>query len=213
MFHFHRFVKSGILKDSYKDCLILYFKKNRIRKLKFNMLDASFIKNEHGLRSDKVGRNRYFSNKNSTKISNLVDSNGIVLSSVIFPGNRNDSIFAKDTISSILIDIFPKKHQNHNRCKQYLLADGAYYSNDIINSCKLLGYHTLIPQNKHVKDPKKIITWNKYEKSTYSKRIKVENHFCWIKKNRRLKNRYERYSENFGGFLYLAYLKLISKYL
>jgi hypothetical protein len=69
-----------------------------------------------------------------------------------------------------------QKYINHNRYKQYILADKGYYSQNNINYLNLNGY---IPIIEIKKDSNKIkFMPNKY-KQLYKKRIIVENYILY----------------------------------
>lgn len=213
-FHYRRFVNVHLFKNTYQETLIKYMKRNKTGKLKYTSTDTIIIKNRSGLIGDKVSRNKYFKNKNCTKISKLVDSNGISLHTLIDNGSKHDSTFVSEHLKSNIIDTCTLKYKCSNRHKQYFLADAAYDTKNIITMCNNYGYKVIIPQNiKNIKDPKKLRHLNKFEKKTYKNRIKVENHFSWIQHNKRLHCRNERYSHIFEEFVYLADLIIISKYL
>jgi hypothetical protein len=73
-----------------------------------------------------------------------------------------------------------QKYINHNRYKQYILADKGYYSQNNINYLNLNGYIPIIAvNNRNTKDSNKIkFMPNKY-KQLYKKRIIVENYILY----------------------------------
>ena len=73
-----------------------------------------------------------------------------------------------------------------------------------------MNYNRLIAQNKrNIKDPKKLIKFNKREKWMYNKRLVIERTFNKMKINRRICLRYDSKIENFMGFVYLSLIKLL----
>ena len=122
----------------------------------------------------------------------------IPLASILSKGSTNDGKLLNETFDSFLVNIDPLKYKNNNKYKQYLLADKGYDFKKIFQFGNQHGYTVIIPQNKrNIKDPQKIRFFTKFQEKKYNKRIIVENHFCWIKKNRRLLHRYDRYSVNY----------------
>jgi hypothetical protein len=96
-------------------------------------------------------------------------------------------------IDKRIINCNTKKYQNHNRFKQYLLADSGYDS--IENHRKLImkGYVPLIVQNRrNIKNKKLIRKMNNKQKEIYKKRTIIENYHSWIKKFSKIKSLYER---------------------
>ena len=84
--------------------------------MKTIIVDRKAINNGH----QSIGRNKYYMNKKVTKISSIVDINGIILSLLLFQGNDADVKRAYDTIDRIIYS--PKK-------KRILLADAGYRLN------------------------------------------------------------------------------------
>ena len=73
----------------------------------------------------------------------------------------------------------------------------------------LHGYTPVIPyrcNNKNID-----ILSNNYNKLKviYKSRIKIENTFCIIKKNRRVDQLFEKTLESYNSFLFLAFIRLI----
>ena len=73
-----------------------------------------------------------------------------------------------------------------------------------------MNYKPLIAQNRrNIKDPTKLIVFNRLEKKMYNKRLVIERTFNKMKMNRKLCLRYESKIENFIGFIYLSLLKIL----
>ena len=57
-------------------------------------IDSTIIYNKYGI--NKIGRNKFYKNKNTTKISLMTDINGFPLSIFFMKGNYHDnSVFNK----------------------------------------------------------------------------------------------------------------------
>ena len=207
-FHLKFFRDNEIFQKIYISLLLIYFKKNKMGKLKYQIIDSSFIQNINGI--DCIGRNKYFKNKKGTKISFIIDDKKIPISIVLDKGNVNDGQFIEKHLQNMLIDTNTKKFVNNNRYKQYFLGDKGYDSQKIRNILSEKGYIPLIDYNKrNTRDPKKIKKLNKKDKIKYKKRIKVENIFCYLKKNKRIRLREEKYCKSYLSFIYMGLIKFL----
>lgn len=208
--HYNFFYKNHIFKHIYILLLNKYFKNNKTSKLKNQYIDTCFIKNINGI--DKIGRNKYYKNKNVSKLSIISDINGIPISILLKKGNKHDSQFIKEHIDKMLIITNTKKYKNHNRYKQNFMGDKGYDSKEKRTYLINKGYTLIIPYNKrNTKNPDKIKKLTKIEKKKYKKRIKIENVFCWITKNKKIATRNEKYAISYLNFVYMALIKIIIK--
>lgn len=199
---------NNIFKLAYQQLLNKYYLSQCTCKLKFQLLDTSHINNEYC--TDNLGRNPYYKNKKGFKISLLTDKDGITFSPLIKPSNISDSKIVEEHFNNLLINPNTFKYKNHNRYKQYLLADKGYDSKEIRNLLENKGYIPIIPYNKrNTKDKKKIKHLTVKEKKIYKKRIKIENLNSWIKKNRRLSNIYDKSCQTYTSYLFLGLLKIL----
>lgn len=205
--HFLFLSKNNIFRDCYLSLLEKYFNKNKSGKLKYQYIDTSFIINQNGL-SKNIARNKYYKNKKGYKISAITDNNGIPISILVKNGAVNDAKFIDEHFNNLFIVTNTDRLKKHNKYKQYMMADKGYDSKEFRQKCTLKGYQVIIPFNKrNTKDPNKIKTLNEKEKLKYKKRIKVENLFCWLKKNKRIKEINDKYLDSYISFLYLAIIK------
>jgi len=82
----------------------------------------------------------------------------------------------------LLIKTNTRKYKNHNRFKQYFLADKGYDTKVNRKILKNEHYIPIIAYNKrNTNNPNKINKLTKFEKNKYKKRIIVENYFGWLK--------------------------------
>lgn len=51
----------------------------------------------------------------------------------------------------------------------------------------------------------------KAEKNIYKNRIKIENCFSWLFKNRRISRRYDKHISTYYAFLFISLIKIIIK--
>lgn len=146
------------------------------------------------------------------KITSLVSTNGIPISIQVDGGNKYDSPILPNVVNNCVIDCNTKKYANHNRYKQYLLADSGYDSKS--NNQLLLdkGYIPIILQNKrNIKNTKLIRKLNKKHKKIYKKRIIVENYHSWLKKFQKIASLYERNIDSYKGLLLLGISVIINR--
>ena len=194
VYHFNKFRDNGIFKKSLNKLLKIY--KKDIKKKNIDYLtDTSFIKNNIGI--DHIGRNPIFKNKNCFKLSFLSDSSGIPLDIQIGAGNISEKTYMEKHIEYVI--------KNKSNKKTNLLADAGYDSSDIRNKLINNGIHPIIPFNKrNTKNIDKIRYLNNIDKKIYRKRIKIENLFSWIKKNKRVSEINEKSIRSYYNFIYLA---------
>lgn len=190
--YFKKLKKLDVFKDVYKTVLKLC--KIDYRKLS---IDCTLIKNRYGVNC--IGRNHYDRNRNATKISTIVDKNGIPLSTVFSSGNIHDVKLFLETINNLPND----KPVPSNKKPQYILADKGYDDSKIRNYLNQKGYKYRIPVKRNSKK-KKSITHN-----NDNDRIKVENFFSWIRNYRSINIRYDKDISSFIARYYFAISILI----
>jgi DDE family transposase len=115
----------------------------------------------------------------------------------------------EDTLSKLFIRLKTYKYRNHNRYKQYMLADKGYYSKHNINRLKTEGYIPIISVNRRNTKSKQLKELSKREKIIYKKRLKVENYFGWIKRYPKIDKLYEKNIDNYYSLLLLVSAILI----
>lgn len=210
-YHFKLFVRFKILDEFYKYLLDRYFKKRFTSKLKYNLIDSTVFVNKYGI--DLKGRNKQYRFKNTTKLSIISDSHGVPISLYLDKGSEHDSKILMNHFDNTLIDTKTFKFKNHNRYKQYILADSGYDSKKLFKLFENKGYNFIIPQNKrNIKDVNLIKKFNCNQKKIYKKRIIVENLFCYLKSsNKRISQRVEKKSENFKGFILIGLIRILFK--
>ena len=163
-YHFKRFVKYKIFKKTYQQILNLYILTNDSN---VHIIDTTDIKNRHGI--SKIGRNKYYKNKKITKLSSIVDTNGITLSVFIDSGNKYDTELVSNTINNLLVST---KH------KRKMLGDRGYDSNKTRQLLQQNNYEPIIPQNiRNIKNLNKIRIFNYEETKIYKQRIKIKNSY------------------------------------
>lgn len=187
--HFSRFVKNNIFLKLYNKIKNIYLKKYIKNENKL-LIDSTIIYNKFGI--NKIGRNKFYKNKNTTKISLMTDIYGFPLSVLFMKGNYHDnSVFDKHIRDSLLL--LPNKQIK-------IIADKAYSSKKNYSLLDSKNITHIIPPRRNMK----LALNYKYNKDEYIKRIKIEHIFSRLKMYRRLNFRYEKYLRYFSGFVYLA---------
>jgi len=204
-YHFKKFSKNHVFGNVYKELISKYFKTNVSGKLKYLSIDTSFVKNEY---ASNVAFNGYYKKKRLSKLSLVVDSNGVPLSTVLARGNINDSKLLDRNIQNMLINIVPKTQNNKH--KRYFLADASY---DTANVRQTITSMNITPMIRHIQRKRKDMTQNKRftkkETSIYNRRIIIENCFSWLYKNRRTNKRYDKSNSTYMSFVYMAFIRIL----
>ena len=125
--HFSSWSACGVFRTAYNSLLRLYSR--RTRRGEFHCIDSTYVKNIFGI--DCVGRNPTDRGRNATKVSAIVNDEGVPLSLVAFPGNTSDYNTVDETIRSCLST--PKRG-----CPMY--ADKGYDSARVRDSFRREGY-------------------------------------------------------------------------
>lgn len=194
---------------------ISFLKNNKILSyadLKNNFIDSSNIRNKHGI--DCIERNFADKCKKGTKISVITSKSGIPLSSILIPCNIHDINTVLDTVNNSFISLEKSK----------LGGDKGYISKNLKEVLKKYYKISLITCNKKKRRTNEKIKYdkinnitnkqvpnNKNETKFLKNRIIVENMFSWIKNNKRIQIRYDKYYKNYQSFVYLSFIKLVIK--
>lgn len=188
--HYTQFVKNNIFLRLFEKIKREYLNKYMLEQQTL-YIDSTIIYNKNG--TNKIGRNKFYKNKKTTKISLMTDKNGFPLSIFFMKGNYHDnSIFHKHIKDAKLI--VPNK-------KKTIIADKAYSSK---NNYKLLednNFNHIIPPRKNMK----IAKIYKYDNKEYIKRIKIEHIFARLKMYKRIEQRNDKLLRNYSGFTHLAF--------
>jgi transposase len=200
-YHFIKFSKANVFKNVYLELLNRYFKTNKAGKLKYLSIDSSFILNAY---ASNVGYNGFYKKKKLSKLSLIVDSNGIPISILLAKGNKADPSLFQLNIDKLLISI--DYNNDNNKHKRYFLADAAYDSRRINDDIKQLNITPIIWRSRRAKNLQK---FNKKETAIYKNRIIVENCFSWIFKCRRVNRRYDKNINTYMSFIFASLCRLL----
>lgn len=150
-YHFNKFCKLNVFRKVYMELIDKYFRSNKSNKLKYLSIDTSFIKNEYASDTN-FG---YCKKKRTSKLSLVVDSNGIPISALLDKGSISDQDLLFKNLEETFVDII--YGSNNNKHKRYMLADSIYDTKSIHDKIKALGIEPIISPNKrNTKDKKKI---------------------------------------------------------
>lgn len=204
-YHFKKFSDNRVFENVYKSLLSKYFRTNISGKLKYLSIDSSFIKNEY---ASNVAFNGCYKKKRLSKLSLIVDSNGIPISVIMARGNYADQTLFYKNINNMFVEI--KQLKNNNKHKRYFMADAAYDVSKIRNKIESLNIKPVI---WHVKRNRIDKTKNKNmtdkERQIYKKRIIIENSFSWLFKNRRTNRRYDKADKAYMSYVYMAFTNIL----
>ena len=208
--------KLGIYEAVHKSSLNKYLKTTkRTEELKYQSIDSTFVRDINGSEeSNYSGTYKCRKSESALGISvtEIVTTKGIPLSISIDGANKYDSTLLPAAIDNIVINCDTKKYKNHNRFKQYLLADKGYDSKENHKLCIKKGYTPLIAQNRrNIKNKKLLRKMNTKQKNIYKKRHIIENYHSWIKKMAKINCLYERNIHHYKGLLLLGISIIINR--
>lgn len=206
---YNEWVKLGVFEDVYETSLKKYLKNTKItEELKYQSIDSTFIEDINGSKYASysgIYKRRKGESSKGIKITSIVTTNGIPISVSINTAKNNDTPILPNAIKNIVINCNTKRYSNHNRFKQYFLADSGYDSKNNIKLIKKLGYTSLIKYNKkNTKNKNLMRIFNKKQEKIYKKRNIIENYHSWFKKFIKIKCLYEHKIENYRGLLLLG---------
>jgi transposase len=188
--HYTKFVKYNIFIKLFKKIKSEYLNK-KLNETHTLYIDSTIVYNKNGV--NKIGRNKFYKNKKTTKISLMTDKNGFPLSILFMKGNYHDTTVFNKHIRDAKI-IMPK-------VKKTIIADKAYASKKNYKLLEDNNFNHIIPPRKNMKLAKTY----KYDHIEYKKRIKIEHIFGRLKLFRRIDQRNDKLLRNYSGFTYLAF--------
>lgn len=188
--HFQKFVSFNIFQRLFSKIRHKYLDKY-LHPTATLLIDSTFVFNKNGI--NKIGRNKFYKNKNCTKISLMTDIYGFPLSIFFMKGNYHDMRTFKNHIKDACI-LLPNK-------PKIILADKAYASKDVYDDLQNKNITHIIPPRKNMQLAKTY----QYSKQLYTKRIKIEHIFGRLKMIKRITNRYDKLLKSFAAFVHLAF--------
>lgn len=212
----YEWIKLGVYERVYKNSLTKYLKTTRkTDELKYQSIDSTFIEDINGSKYasyNNIYKRRKGESSKGIKITSLVTTNGIPISVKINQGNNYDSPLLPQVVNKCVINCDTKKYSNHNRFKQYFLADSGYDSKQNNEILIKKGYIPIIIQNRrNIKNKKLIRKLNNKQKKIYKRRTIVENYHSWLKKFSKIKSLYEHNINSYRGLLLLGICIIINR--
>jgi transposase len=129
----------------------------------------------------------------------IVDGHGIPLAFTIHSASPAECRLAEETLQEIPDWLRPQK----------LIGDKAYDSRGLAQTLKTYLVDLVAP---HLSNRK--TKWQDGRTlRRYKRRWKVERFFAWLYNFRRLTTRWERWADNFAGFLHLASIIILLRHL
>ena len=186
-YYFTQWTKQNLFKNAYQHLLKI---RQKTRRDAYHIIDSTYIKNVYGI--DCIGRNPSDRGRNATKMSALVNDEGIPISVVFVKGNKNDVITLQETLDAVLV---PKIKD-----KIPFMGDKGYPSKKNSQIVTNAGYLDRISRRKH-----------KVGRRQNKKRCTVEHTFSWIDKYRRLIMRFDKKITAFEAFTFIALSSILSQ--
>lgn len=152
-------------------------------------IDSTYVKSIYG--RDCVGKNPTDRGRRATKLSAIVNHDGVPISLVPFPANTSDYKTVDATLLNSLIFL-------KTACPMY--ADKGYDSRDARASFRSHGYIDRVSRRRTVS-----------HRVVNRRRIVVERFFSWLDKNRRILVRYDALVSHYMSWTWLACCKLIGR--
>jgi transposase len=178
-----KLIKYNIIKDVFKDTS--KFTNNKQKQI--YITDTTLIRNKNGI--DNISHNPIDNKHNTTKIS-IVSNLETIIDIKVY-----DSIVYDSKIFDLQLDSLDNLNNKHEKI---LLADKAYDSNNLREKLKLKNMRLICPYNKrNTKDINKIKKLSNKEKQLLKKRLYIERINNYLKKCKRLINRYDKFNNNF----------------
>ena len=197
--YYSLWVQKGLFYDLWTHALNVYSSTKRIN-WKYQAIDSSLIKCKKG--GTVRGPNSCDRGRSGSKISSLVDKNGIPLACVLTPANVHDSRMVEELLSKYVL--------RRPVYQQHMNMDTGYDSRAIRTSLENNNYIPHIPRNRRNNRSETDFSMSREEKIHYRERIKVEHYFGILKQYRGLTIRYEVNGLHFEHFVYLANLLIVS---
>jgi transposase len=192
---FIEWTDEGIVENFY---YLLTLVNDKLKKFNNNFyIDTTIFRNMQGI--EDISYNHKIKSKRGTKLSILVDSNGIPVSLVCVSAKHNDVTL-----------VLPNYHKLNDKIKNNIsniICDKGYISRalkDYFRENNNINYiypdkKNTLPENKNLENDNILLKTRSIN----------ENSFSWMTQYRRLTARYEKYTKNFLGFIMLAFSNII----
>lgn len=177
-----------VFKRAYIILLKLWYRR-RVKGDRLHIIDSTYIKNVYGI--DCVGRNPTDRGRKATKMSAIVNDEGMPISIQFMRGNCSDTT----TVGAALQGRMIKPLKQHIP----FMGEKGYPSRANSLLVTSHGYLDRISRKLHTIGARQ-----------NAKRCTVEHTFSWIDKYRRLILRYDKYIQNYESFTYISIGSILS---
>lgn len=206
---YRSWIASGLLERVWKKLLLRYSEKRieaDARWFHDIFIDTSMIKNVGGV--DGMGRNPTDRGRMATKLSAIVDRDGIPVSVEFFAANRSDVTTALESFNAIACPLQPcGLFGPDRRFKRTLVGDKGYVSQELQNAVQPFGARLLTPRKKNSKIKNKL---HYDDRRRLKRRHVVENLFCRLDKFKKIHCRHEKTLLAYKSFTLLACIMLFA---
>lgn len=163
-------------------------------------LDAASIQRALKQKKGDIGYDGYKKIK-GTKLSALVDKNGLPLSVFIAPANTHDSKLYLPTVTDFKIKIPVGRPVTR---PELIIGDASYDTKEIRSYNAKRGIKSIIPVNPRNQKSKKRGRPKSFDEEIYKERDAVERFNGWIEANKKINVRYEQLETSYFGLILLA---------
>lgn len=191
---FIKLIRLDLFNLAYKIVLLCHHKHNS-NQLDTLFIDSTLIKNING--SQLLGKNPCDRGRNGNKITVIVDKFGIPVSIHLASANIHDSQLINTSINKSSIKLI--------NCK--IVGDRGYINEKIkMDLSKNDNINLIYPYRNNQKKGN-----SRENIQLLKKRHIVENFFSWLKRRKRIQQRYEKKYINYLNFVYLAVIDIVAK--
>ena len=184
---FLKWARAGVFQKAYRALLKLYSRKGR--RGEYHCIDTTFVKSFYG--RDGVGRNPTDRGRKATKVSAVVNDEGVPLSIAFFAANVSDYNTVQNTLQRLI---------SHPATRVPLYADKGYDSARVRETVRGAGYVDRVGKRR-----------TRIHRVINTRRGVVERFFSWLDKNRRLVVRYDSLVVAYEAWTWLGCCKIVAR--
>jgi hypothetical protein len=194
-YHFYKWSTANFFDKCWKHIYNEYQKMIKYNtNLRYLSIDTTFIKSMNG--KDCVGSNPTDRGRKANKLSVIVDLLGVPVAFLLAEANKPDQNLMRNTLDE---KIYKRK------TKSKIYGDKGYSSRKCISAAE---DNNLIMCAENKKNFKNLIFPVNININEY--RYVIEAFNSWLKSNKRIILRYDRYSANFKSYIMLAFCMVIN---
>ncbi len=192
--YFQRWVEQGVFENLLRETGRLVAERDGYRTYEC-FIDGSFAKAKGG--GDGIGLTKA---GKGVKIMIIVDARGLPVAVETMSATPHESRLVQPLLDFMLPEQMPER----------LIGDKAYDSDKLDTELAQRGIEMIAPHRENRKDEN--VTQDRRPLQRYRRRWKVERCLAWLQNFRRLCIRWEKRSTLYRGFLHLATVLLLIKY-